>query len=83
MIVMTAIQRVKIQRPFAIEKLRVRRNRLIVRDNRVVVLSTENNPSCYLLEIHELLRFNEGEISLALGQEEAHGRKNYSDVLPV
>jgi hypothetical protein len=42
-----------------------------------------SNPSCYLLEIHELLRSNEGEISIALGEEEAHGRQNYSDVLPV
>jgi adenylate cyclase len=41
------------------------------------------NPSCYLLEIHELLRSNEGEISITLGEEEAHGRQNYRDVLSV
>jgi hypothetical protein len=34
------------------------------------------NPSCYLLEIHELLRSNEGKDRIALGEEEAHGRQN-------
>jgi NDP-sugar pyrophosphorylase family protein len=41
------------------------------------------NPSCYLLEIHELLRFNEGEMQKSPDEEEAHGRDHYSDVLPV
>jgi len=30
------------------------------------------NPSCPLMDIHELLRSNEGEITIALGEEEAH-----------
>ena len=34
------------------------------------------NPSCYLLDIHELLRSNEGKDRIALGEEEAHGRQN-------
>jgi hypothetical protein len=42
-----------------------------------------SNPSCYLLEIHELLRSNEGKDRIALGEEEAHGRQNYSDILPL
>jgi hypothetical protein len=41
------------------------------------------NPSCDLLEIHALLRSNEGWNSIAPGEEEAHGRENYSDVLSV
>jgi hypothetical protein len=41
------------------------------------------NPSCYLLEIHELLRSNEGASWISLGEEEAHGRDDYSDILPV
>ncbi len=41
------------------------------------------NPSCYLLEIHGLLRFNEGDNSIPLGEEETHGRQNYSDLLYV
>ena len=32
------------------------------------------NPSCDLLEIHELLRSNTGWKSFAPGEEEAHGR---------
>src|SRR4029453_3708271 len=39
------------------------------------ILST--NPSCDPLEIHELLRSNEGWNSIAPGEEEAHGRENY------
>jgi hypothetical protein len=42
-----------------------------------------SNPSCYLLEIHELLRSNEGASWISLGEEEAHGRDDYSDILPV
>jgi hypothetical protein len=42
-----------------------------------------SNLSCYLLEIHEFLRSNEGEISIALDEEKTHGRQNYSDILPV
>jgi hypothetical protein len=49
----------------------------------MVILFLMDNPSCYLLEIHELLRSNEGENSIALGEEEAHGRHHYSDVLSV
>jgi hypothetical protein len=42
-----------------------------------------SNPSCDLLEIHELLRSNAGWKSIAPGEEEAHGRENYSDLLSV
>jgi hypothetical protein len=41
------------------------------------------NPSCYLLEIHELLRSNEGEMQKSPVEEEAHGRNHYSDLLPM
>jgi hypothetical protein len=41
------------------------------------------NPSCYLLDIHELLRSHEGWNRKRPGEEEAHGRANYSDVLPM
>ena len=42
-----------------------------------------NNPSCDLLDIHELLRSHAGWHRKRPGEEEAHGRANYSDVLPV
>jgi transcriptional regulator with XRE-family HTH domain len=41
------------------------------------------NPSCDLLEIHELLRSNAGWKPIAPGEEEAHGRENYRDILSV
>src|SRR4030095_16937473 len=43
----------------------------------------KDNPSCDLLEIHELLRSNTGWKSVAPGEEKAHGRENYSDLLSV
>ena len=47
------------------------------------MVSPYDNPSCYLLAFHGILRFNEGEISTTLSEEEPHGRQNYSDILPV
>ena len=49
----------------------------------VHTIRLDSNPSCHLLEIHGLLRFNGGENPTTLGEEETHGRKNYSDILPV
>jgi hypothetical protein len=46
-------------------------------------IETYNNSSCHL-EIHEHLRSNLWvEITNTPGEEHAHGRKDYSDVLPV
>jgi len=41
------------------------------------------NPSCDLLDIHELLRSHEGWQASAPTEEEAHGRENYNDILSM
>jgi hypothetical protein len=46
-------------------------------------MPSATNSSCYLLEIYELLRSNKGEMQTSPGEEEAHGRDHYNDVLPV
>jgi hypothetical protein len=47
------------------------------------VLSCYPNPSCDLLDIHELLRSHEGWQASAPTEEEAHGRENYNDILSM
>jgi len=42
-----------------------------------------HNPSCDLLDIHELLRSHEGWQASAPTEEEAHGRENYNDILSM
>ena len=44
---------------------------------------TYYNPSCDLLDIHELLRSHEGWQASAPTEEEAHGRENYNDILSM
>ena len=44
---------------------------------------TYDNPSCDLLDIHELLRSHEGWQASAPTEEEAHGRENYNDILSM
>ena len=56
-----------------------------VQYTRAVLFSSvvDLNPSCDLLDIHELFRSHEGWHRKRPGEEEAHGRAYYSDVLPV
>ena len=55
----------------------------VQRDGGVVPYNYMANPSCDLLDIHELLRSHEGLQASAPTEEEAQGRENYNDILSM